>query len=246
MVTMWLTTLLACPPAEEVVETTQDAATPTATAAPEGKAPDVVVNQDEQPTPPPTQASLKESEDALKIHGTMQIPDYSKGRIQIDVMKSGSIGEGSTPIMAVPFEQPGPYEMWLPADVEKVDLVAILDFESDGPDYKDVILPHPDNPITLGETTEVNWRLSTDPTQAEPPTEIDQEALDAEAAKQGENLDGPPENEGEPVPEAIKEGATLDGEEGDGGENADGEDGVGQETPADGEAADQEEAPVQD
>jgi hypothetical protein len=117
-----------------------------------------------QPPPPPTgegggggsgapdQSTLATAEGSIKLGGTVEVPGWEKGQIQIDVhTATAKRANGDAPVAVIRIAQPGPFELYLPKGTEAIQLSAILDYESNGPDANDISMDYPGNPVSLAD-----------------------------------------------------------------------------------------------
>lgn len=141
------------------------------------------------------QDRLREDPNAVKLEGTFAVEGYTKGRLQVDVFAAGDATKGRGPLTSVPFEGPGPYVLYLPASVGQVDLVAMVDVDSDGPNAGDLVKAHPDNPISVKPTTGVDFQFTPADVRGLPPT-----AAGEGAPPWQEGQGSPPAPEGSPTP----------------------------------------------
>jgi len=116
------------------------------------------------------QEELAKRKDALKISGIVEVPGYKSGTIQIDVYYPNRVQEGHGPLTTAHFKAPGAYELLLPPEVKQVSLMAILDFDSNGPDASDATAEYVANPVHVHETSiGLNFTIDKDNVKAPPP-----------------------------------------------------------------------------
>lgn len=118
-----------------------------------------------QPPPPPSgeggggggsgapdQATLATAEGSIKLGGMVEVPGWEKGQIQIDVhTATAKRANGDAPVAVIRIAQPGPFELYLPKGTDAIQLSAILDYESNGPDANDISMDYPGNPVSLAD-----------------------------------------------------------------------------------------------
>lgn len=165
-------TLAACSdPTETVVEGDGSAATPNAggaSGAPTGDAAGAPAagGSGGGGSTAADQATLSKTEGAVKVKGTIVVPGYEKGQIQVDVHgPAADRSKGDPPLTVVRVPAPGDFEIFLPPGTASVKLSAILDYEGNGPDSTDINLEYPGNPVdTSSGTAAVTITINRDTT----------------------------------------------------------------------------------
>lgn len=177
---------------------------PTETPISNGDQPGAPSNQPPQPQPQgpngggdpsgggaADQASLAQAEGAIKVTGTVDVPGWEKGQIQIDVhTPSANRTNGDAPVAVVRVPKPGPFEIYLPKGTEKISISAILDYEGNGPDAEDISIDYPSNPVDVSTgTATLTITINRDTT----PANGEQGTGTPSAAAGPGDADGPPQ-----------------------------------------------------
>ena len=104
--------------------------------------------------------------DGVSVKGIVKVEGYKSGAIQMDFLKSGG---ASPPLTVIRITEPGPFEVVLPKDSGKVDVILYLDRTGDGPGQGDFRMNYDKNPLEIGvtaieglEIAMVDTGLSTD------------------------------------------------------------------------------------
>lgn len=126
------------------------------TSAPTGKGPEVGAGGSEGA--PAAGASLSVPQDALArrtdavvLPGTVEVPGYTGGLIQVDVYPAESDMTGQGPLTTLRMSAPGPFKLLLPPEVPRIAIRAQLDLKQDGPDWRDPFVLYSGNPIGLDQ-----------------------------------------------------------------------------------------------
>lgn len=113
------------------------------------------------------QEELARKKDSIKLKGNLIVEGYTEGLLQIDVFRD--VEGNQKPITNARFKSPGPFEMFLPAGSTSVQLVAVLDVKSDGPDRADPKGEYSGNPLQVSGTEVQGVDITIDKNNVRPP-----------------------------------------------------------------------------
>ena len=113
-----------------------------------------------------------EGKERGRILGTIEVPGYKKGTIQLDAVVE--LEDGAKVIANERYRRPGPFRLVVRGDYEEVNLIAYLDLDDDGPTAGDLRYEYEGNPITLADGERIEGLVVTvldEPTEVleEPP-----------------------------------------------------------------------------
>lgn len=95
------------------------------------------------------QAHLANRKDIYLLKGEVVVPSYTGGLLQLDAFPVGVDRSQQGPLTSVQLKGPGVFELRLPQTLGAVELFAVLDVESNGPDKTDVTQALANNPLPL-------------------------------------------------------------------------------------------------
>ncbi|MEE2750255.1 MAG: hypothetical protein VX519_02400 [Myxococcota bacterium] len=134
-----------------------------------------------------------EGKERGRILGTIEVPGYEKGIIQLDAVVE--LEEGAKVIANERYKRPGPFRLVVRGDYEEVNLIAYLDLDDDGPTAGDLRYEYEGNPVSLAEGERIEGLIVT--VVAEPEEAAGEPQPEGEGSEPGTEAAQEPEGAGE-------------------------------------------------
>ena len=117
-----------------------------------------------------------EGKERGRILGTLEVPGYQKGTIQLDAVVE--LESGAKVIANERYRKPGPFRLVIRGEYTEVNLVAYLDLDDDGPTAGDLRYEYEGNPISLADGERIEGLVVTVVEQTEQVDEEDEKQME--------------------------------------------------------------------
>lgn len=145
------------------------------------------------------QEAMKGKDAATTIKGEVVIEGYQEGLIQIDITKAADGPQ--KPVTNLRLEKPGPFEIYVPKNLGKTQITAILDIKKDGPGREDPRGEPSENPLTIKADGVEGLVITIDMAniQSTPPLNQPPQPVDPNAPKEAKGVDNISDDEGSEI-----------------------------------------------